>query len=127
MISSLSAGLSPPMTSSSSSSLGCVASTRATSSFLRSPMGRLPARTVRPVLQMDDPELLHGHFARCFERIGAAERADHDVVHDAHLGERPHLLPGAGHAELAHGVGVQAVHAPCRRRRSPRGKADNSR
>jgi hypothetical protein len=73
--------------------------------------GQAAGADIRPLFKMDDLDLLHRHLARLCEGRRPAERADHDVVHDAHFGEGADLLPGAGHAELAHGVGMQAVHA----------------
>ena len=109
---STSVGRRPAITSSSSSSLGSVASARATSSFLRSGKVRLSAswsrRSARPSrFRMPSAAARASASAR-----PAMQGADRDVLQNAQSLEGPHDLEGPADACVAHAIGPQAGDLP---------------
>ena len=109
---STSVGRRPAITSSSSSSLGSVASARATSSRLRSGRVRLSAGLMPAVGEAEPLQDRLGAVARLGEMRPAVQRADGDVLQHAQALERPHDLEGAADAGVAHLVGPQAGDRP---------------
>ena len=101
--------ISPPMTSSSSRSFGWVASTRATSSFFRSPIGSPPAR--KSVLCSDEHlDLFHGHSRAFFSELVRQRAPTMTLSSTVSLARGRDLLPCAGHPQLADLVWLQSVH-----------------
>ena len=104
---SISAGLSPAITSSSSSSRGSVASARAVSSRLRSGSVRLAAGAWRFLREAEPGQQRLGGGARGAERGRALQRAHHHVLERRQAAERLHQLEGAGDAGGADRIGPQ--------------------
>ena len=111
-----SGSVSPPATSSSSSSLGPVASPRATSSRLRCSSGNAPARwfacAAEPACRQDLDACVRGRRGRAAPAPWCG--ADQHVLEDRHLLEGPRHLVGAADARLGsavagHGGDVLAV------------------
>ena len=98
----------PPVTSSSSSTRGSVASARASSRRLRWPVESVPRVREGLVAEPDPLEQRVGPRARVPHVAGAREGAHHDVVDHAHPRERPELLERARDAQPAHAVRGEA-------------------
>ena len=96
---SISAGLSPAMTSSSSSSRGCVASARAISSRRWSMVVRSLAAVLLARGEADELDGLARLLARDSGMLVAQERAGHDVGQHGHGAERFCDLKGAREAD----------------------------
>ena len=115
----ISVGVRPAIASSSSRTLGSVASARAISSRLRPGVprlraGRVDARAPRPTRSMHGAGL--GRALR--PRVGMAqEGADHDVVEHRHVLEGERHLEGAGDARAAARAsgGSRVTSAPSKR------------
>ena len=111
MISSISVGLSPDITSSSSSSRGSVARPRATSRRLRSGSVRWRAGTSRRGAQADEVHDL-GRAPPRRRHVGrAVEGAHHHVLERGEPGEGLHELEGAGEPEPADRVRLEPHQA----------------
>ena len=68
------------------------------------------APAILAAIQPHHLQRLPGDLPRPLHLGGADQRPDHYVVEHRELGQRPHLLPGAGHPPAADLVGVEAVH-----------------
>ena len=114
-MSSVSSRFIPATGSSSSSSLGCMASARPSSTRFCTPYGQQPDREPPPLLQLQEvddvldrrpvAQLLPARLAEPDDRGehavgGVVVAAEHQVVEHGQVGEQLDVLERAGHAEL---------------------------